>query len=216
MIRTNFNNFRNRKRTIDRLKNNLNIHSLILSGFLIGFQVKGYSQSVSHAPKERFIGEMLDKTKEFTFDMCQKKMTRFNYFKVEDIEYKPVTLKESIEDSIQKLNVQSVFLTENLNSNKSIIGKITKNMALFPLKKRVFIEEIVRMEDENRVIVDSLATLHLIKQKLANTPNQDQVAYYQINMVGDSRNEFGEAMFWQMNMKYMLDGTIHVTEFNPK
>jgi len=210
------NNFRNIKGIILVLKKKINIHSLIVSGFLIGFQLKGNAQSVSHAPKERFIGEMLDKSKEFTFELCRKKMTRFDYFKLEDIEYKPVTVKESIEDSIQKLNVKSFFLTQNLNSNKSIIGKITKNIALYPLKKTILIKEIVQMEDANREIVDSLATLHIIRQKLATTPNQDQVAYYQINMVGDSRNEFGEAMFWQMNMKYMLDGTILVSEFNPK
>ena len=175
-----------------------------------------FSQSVSFGPRENVQKSILAKTNAFAMEYCKGKVMDFSRFKIIDGSFRVVTLKQTISDSIEKLDDVSRELSATIFQQEQLIIKIDNNIKNYPLKGDVFREEKAQIIKQNKQYSDSIKSILQIKQKLNLITNQEEVDYYCVEYIGDSKNEYEESMFWYITLHFKPNGEIIVADFSPK
>jgi hypothetical protein len=174
------------------------------------------SQSVSFGPRENLQKSILAKTNAYAMEYCKGKVMDFSRFKIIDGSFRIVTLKQTISDSVDKLENISRELSATIRQQEQLISKIDHNIENYPLKGNVFRAEQSHLFQQNKQFADSVESILQIKQKLLTIRNQEEVDYYCIDYIGDSKNEYDESMFWYITLHFKPNGKIIVADFFPK
>lgn len=190
--------------------------SLFVLVLFIVLSIQSHGQSVSFGPRENVQKSILAKTNAFAMEYCMGKVMDFSRFKIIDGNFRIVTLKQTISDSVDKLENISRELSASIRQQEQLISKIDHNIENFPLKGDVFRAEQKQLRSQNKQFADSVDTILLIKQKLLTTRNQEEVDYYCVDYIGDSKNEYDESMFWYITLHVKPGGKIVVADFFPR
>ena len=184
--------------------------------FFFFFTTSLLSQSVSFGPRDNVQKSILAKTNAFAMEYCKGKVMDFSKFKIIDGSFRVVTLKQTISDSVDKLENISRELSATIRQQEQLITKIDHNIENYPLKGDVFRAEQAQLFQQNKQFADSVESILHIKQKLLTIRNQEEVDYYCIDYIGDSKNEYDESMFWYITLHYRPGEKIKVADFFPK
>jgi hypothetical protein len=195
------------------LKPNKILYFFIVSLF---FTTSVFSQSVSFGPRDNVQKSILAKTNAFAMEYCKGRVMDFSRFKIIDGSFRTVTLKQTIADSVDKLENISRELSATIRQQEQLISKIDHNIENYPLKGDVFRAEQVQLSKQNKQLADSVESILLIKQKLLAIRNQEEVDYYCIDYIGDSKNQYDESMFWYITLHFKPGEKIIVADFFPK
>ena len=195
---------------------------LLKSYFFLLFSIFAVSsifgQSVTHIPRENIKVKILAKTDVLAKDLMLN--GDFGIIKVnfEDVNFSTVLKRHTLLDSLETLNQESRRITNIIQSNSSLVEKLGVNINTYPFKKEVFQQEIERLNKETKLYNDTITFYHQIKQLLIQTPvsKQDEIDYYLIKYIGDSRNKFDERMFWYATYKYYTNGQAILVDCFPR
>ncbi len=149
-------------------------------------------------------------------EYCKGKVMDFSRFKIIDGSFRIVTIKQTISDSVDKLENISRELSATIRQQEQLISKIDHNIENYPLKGDVFRAEQKQLLKQNKEYADSVESILNIKKNILTIRNQEEVDYYCIDYIGDSKNKFDESMFWYITLHYKPNGQIIVADFFPK
>jgi hypothetical protein len=184
--------------------------------FILFFTFYSFGQSVSFGPRDNLQKSILAKTNAYAMEYCKGKVMDFSRFKIIDGSFRIVTIKQTISDSVDKLENISRELSATIRQQEQLISKIDHNIENYPLKGDVFRAEQKQLLKQNKEYADSVESILNIKKNILTIRNQEEVDYYCIDYIGDSKNKFDESMFWYITLHYKPNGQIIVADFFPK
>jgi hypothetical protein len=190
------------------LKNLLFIIVLLSSYFT-------YSQSYRFAQKEDIRKKILAKTAQTAMTQSVKKLKGFSYFKLIDTTFEVVLVKNTVADSVVQIDFHKERVEKDLENQLRLIERLKMNLALYPLKKEVFDAEIIDVDKEVLRLYHQLEILNYNRIKVLETKNMNEVDYYKVTFIGDSKNKAGEGMFWYTTLYYYPNGEIVLANFKP-
>jgi hypothetical protein len=174
-----------------------------------------FSQSYKRTNPEDIRKKVLSKTSSVAMSQSLKKMKGFSHFKIVDTTFEIILVKNTVADSIQRMEYKKEILETQLEQNLSLIEKIKLNLVLYPLKKEVFEAEIIDVDKEVLRLYHELELINYNKIKVLETKNMNEVDYYKVTYIGDSKNRDGDPMFWYTTLLYKPNGEIILANFEP-
>jgi len=183
--------------------------------FCAFLSVLTFSQSYRFIKHEDLKKKILSRTSTAASNFCNKKLVDFTQFIIVDTTFEVILVRSTIEDSIRKINFRKDLVRSKIESNLRLIERIRLNLFWYPLKKEVFEKEIAILDEEVLKLTHEIQELTAIKIKLEATENMDEIDYYKVTFIGDSKNQKGEGMFWYSTVYYEPDGQIKIVNFEP-
>lgn len=174
-----------------------------------------FSQSYRFANKNNIRNKILQRTASVAVNYCFKNLEDFNQFIIVDTTFEIVLVKQTVADSIQKIDYAKEIIKSKIESNIRLIDRIKLNLFWYPLKKQVYEKEIEELDEEVLKLVYEIEKLSTIKLQLLETPNMEEVDYYKVTYIGDSKNKKDETMFWYTTIYYEPDGQVKIVNFEP-
>ena len=174
-----------------------------------------FSQSYRFANKNNIRNKILQRTASVAVNYCFKHLEDFNQFIIVDTTFEIVLVKQTVADSIQKIDYAKEIIKSKIESNIRLIDRIKLNLFWYPLKKQVYEKEIEELDEEVLKLVYEIEKLSTIKLQLLETPNMEEVDYYKVTYIGDSKNKKDETMFWYTTIYYEPDGQVKIVNFEP-
>jgi hypothetical protein len=187
----------------------------ILILFCLFLSVLSYSQSYRFTKKEDVRKKILGRTSTVALNFCHKKLEDFTQFIIVDTTFETILVKQTVADSIQKIDFTKDQVKLKIESNTRLIERIKLNLFWYPLKKEVYEKEISVLDEEVLKLTHEIEKLTSIKLSLLQTPNMDEIDYYKVTYIGDSKNQKGEGMFWYTTILYEPDGQVKIANFEP-
>ena len=187
----------------------------LLFVFLILISSSFYSQSFRFAKKEDVRKKILGKTVTSALNFCNKKLDKFTNFIIVDTTFETILVKQTVSDSIQKIDFLKDQVRNKIESNIRLIERIRLNMAWYPLKKEIYEKEISLLDEDVLRLTSEIEKLTSIRLSLLETPNMEEIDYYKVTFIGDSKNPRGENMFWYITIFYDTNGQIKIVNFEP-
>jgi hypothetical protein len=174
-----------------------------------------FSQSYRFIQREDIRKKVLGRTSTAAMNLCHKKMDDFTSFSIVDTTFEVILVKQTIADSINKLELKKEVLKEKIEDNLRLIERIKRNIFLYPLKKEVYEHEIEELDEQVLRMTKEIEDFAYIKLTLLETKNMQDIDYYKVTFIGDSKNQKGESMFWYTTIFYRPDGQVIIANFNP-
>lgn len=176
---------------------------------------KSFSQSYRFVNKNDIRNKILQKTSSVAVNYCFKHLEDFNKFIIVDTTFEIILVKQTVADSVQKIDFLKESIKSKIESNIRLIDRIKLNLFWYPLKKQVYEREIESLDEEVLKLVHEIERLSTIKLQLLETPNMEEIDYYKVTYIGDSRNKKGETMFWYTTIYYEPNGQVKIVNFEP-
>lgn len=187
----------------------------ILLPFFVFITINSYSQSFRFVKKEDVRKKILGKTVTTAHNFCNKKLVNFSNFIIVDTLFETILVKQTVYDSIQKIDFTKEQVRNKIESNIRLIERMRLNMAWYPLKKEVYEKEISILDEDVLRLTSEIERLTTIRLALQETPNMEEIDYYKVTFIGDSKNPKGEGMFWYTTILYEPNGQIKIANFEP-
>ncbi len=187
----------------------------ILILFCFFLSVLSYSQSYKFAKHEDVRKKILGRTSTVALNFCHKKLDDFTQFIIVDTTFETVLVRQTVSDSVQKIDFAKEQVKNKIESNLRLIERIKLNLFWYPLKKEVYEKEINVLDEEVLKLTGEIERLTSIKLNLLETPNMDEIDYYKVTYIGDSKNQKGESMFWYSTVFYEPNGQVKIANFEP-
>lgn len=187
----------------------------IVFSFFIFVTFFSYSQSFRFVKKEDVRKKILGKTVSTALNFCHKKLNKFSDFIIVDTTFETVLIKQTVADSIQKIDFIKEQVRNKIESNIRLIERMRLNMAWYPLKKEIYEKEISLLDEDVLRLTSEIERLTTIRLGLLETPNMEEIDYYKVTFIGDSKNPSGESMFWYTTILYEPNGQIKIANFEP-
>jgi hypothetical protein len=191
-----------------------NVKFIVFSFFLF-ITLFSYSQSFRFVKKEDVRKKILGKTVSTALNFCHKKLNKFSDFIIVDTTFETVLIKQTVADSIQKIDFTKEQVRNKIESNIRLIERMRLNMAWYPLKKEIYEKEISLLDEDVLRLTSEIERLTTIRLGLLETPNMEEIDYYKVTFIGDSKNPRGESMFWYTTILYEPNGQIKIANFEP-
>jgi hypothetical protein len=188
----------------------------ILILFCLFISVLSYSQSYRFTKKEDVRKKILGKTSTVALNFCQKKLKSFKQIVIVDTTFEEILVRQTIADSVQKIDFIKEEISKKIESNLRLIERIKLNSSWYPLKKEIYDKEIESLDEDVLKLVQEITRLTTIRIQLLETKNMDEIDYYKVTYIGDSKNQSGEPMFWYTTVFYEPDGQIKIVNFDPE
>ncbi len=187
----------------------------IVFSFFIFVTFFSYSQSFRFVKKEDVRKKILGKTVSTALNFCHKKLNKFSDFIIVDTTFETILIRQTVTDSIQKIDFTKEQVRNKIESNIRLIERMRLNMAWYPLKKEIYEKEISLLDEDVLRLTSEIERLTTIRLGLLETPNMEEIDYYKVTFIGDSKNPSGESMFWYTTILYEPNGQIKIANFEP-
>lgn len=187
----------------------------IVFSFFIFVTFFSYSQSFRFVKKEDVRKKILGKTVSTALNFCHKKLNKFSDFIIVDTTFETILIRQTVTDSIQKIDFTKELVRNKIESNIRLIERMRLNMAWYPLKKEIYEKEISLLDEDVLRLTSEIERLTTIRLGLLETPNMEEIDYYKVTFIGDSKNPSGESMFWYTTILYEPNGQIKIANFEP-
>ncbi len=183
--------------------------------FLLVFTNLSFSQTNRFVIDENIYDKILQRTTSVAINYCSRHLEEFNQFIIIDTTFEVVLVKQTVSDSIKKIDFIKDIIKNKIESNLRLIDRIKLNLFWYPLKKQVYEKEIDEIDEDVLKLLYEVERLTIIKLQLEETPNMEDVDYYKVAYIGDSKNKKGESMFWYTTIYYEPDGQVKIVNFEP-
>ena len=187
----------------------------ILILFCLFYSLFSFTQSHRIIKKEDNRKKILGRTSTVALNFCHKKLDDFTHFIIVDTTFETILVKQTVTDSVQKIDFAKEQVKLKIESNLRLIERIKLNLFWYPLKKEVYEKEISVLDEEVLKLTHEIEKLTSIKISLLQTPNMEEIDYYKVTYIGDSKNQKGEGMFWYTTILYEPDGQVKIANFEP-
>ncbi len=174
-----------------------------------------FSQSYRFANKTDIIGKIIARTSTLALNHCHKNIKEFDQFLIVDTTFETILVKQTVSDSIQKIDFIKEQIKNKIELNLKLINRIKTNLFWYPLKKQVYEKEIEELDEELLKLLHDVEKLSSIRIQLLETPNMEEIDYYKVTYIGDSKNKQGERMFWFTTIYYEPNGQMKIVNFEP-
>jgi hypothetical protein len=191
-----------------------NVKFIVFSFFIL-VTFFSYSQSFRFVKKEDVRKKILGKTVSTALNFCHKKLNKFSDFIIVDTTFETILIRQTVTDSIQKIDFTKEQVRNKIESNIRLIERMRLNMAWYPLKKEIYEKEISLLDEDVLRLTSEIEKLTTIRLGLLETPNMEEIDYYKVTFIGDSKNSRGENMFWYTTILYEPNGQIKIANFEP-
>lgn len=183
--------------------------------FIFFISLVSFSQSYRFVQKEDIRKKVLSRTSNAAMNLSFKRLDDFTSFSIVDTTFETILVKNTVTDSIIKIEFRKEVLKEKLEEKLRLIERIKRNMFLYPLKREVYEHEIGEIDEEVLRMTLEIENLTYNRLKLLERTDMQEIDYYKVTFIGDSKNRKGESMFWYTTLYYRPNGQIIVASFEP-
>lgn len=175
-----------------------------------------YSQKEHFVDKDLMIQKILMRSSTLAINHCNKILKDFDHFIIVDTTFEEILIRQTVNDSVQKIDFRKQVIKNKIELNLRLIDRIKSNQFWYPLKRQVYEKEIEGLDEEVLKLLNEVQKLTTIRIQLLETPNMDEIDYYKITFIGDSKNKHKESMFWYTTIFYEPSGEVRIANFDPK